>query len=1459
MHKILLTFLLLSLPLLLPAPARGQASDSTLWVPDGPVYTVAQSGNTLYLGGNFTHVQPRTGGGGVVNATDGQLVHNPRIDGTVLASAPDGNGGWYIGGEFSRVQGWSQPWLAHLRADGSLDKAWNPRLSGRVLALVLTGGKLYVGGEFTMVDGQPRRSLASLDAATGEVTGWDPGANSAVYSLAAVGSVIYAGGGFTSIGGQARNFVAALDAVSGQPSAWNPMPSQAIYALAVSGNVVYLGGIFNAVGGQYRQNLAAVDATTGQVTAWNPGVDRGVGTLVVAGSTVYVGGSFSTAGGQSRTNVAAIDAATGQATAWNPEVSINKVGISAIAVSGNTVYLGGNFTSIGTGVTNNVAAVDATTGRPTSWNPRTPVSGLLDMGATTISISGGNLFVGGDFTSIGGQARRNLAALDVVTGRPTAWNPGVDSLVTAVAVAGGRVYVAGGFVAIGGQSRRGLAALDTATGTTTAWNPGFQGYVSNMVAAGGTVYIGGGFSWTGEPVRKHLVALNAATGQLTSWNPNPNDAVEAIAVAGSTVYAGGSFLSIGGQARQYVAALDASTGLATAWNPHAKDRVSALALAGNTVYAGGAFTHIAGQSRSYLAAVDVTTGQATPWNPVLNNPVTELAAMNGTVYAGGHFTAVNGQGRIFLAAIDAASGQPTGWNPNLNAIPLVLSSYDGRLHVGGQFATNGGREPRGLLVFGSKKTPGFNLIRGNIYEDADGDCVKDANERGIPGRVVVAQPGNYFGTADSLGNYALSVDSGSYVVQQIIPASRLPVTRQLCPTGPAWYPVRFANYNNTVTGKDFANQTQLHTALSVSVSSWGRRRCFRSTTVVTYGNSGTGPAQGVKVYVKLPPHVVPVTASVPYRLDRDKNLVFDVGTLDADANGIIYLTDSVVCNNPSIRGLTQCTKVWITPDNPRPQSPEWDGSDIALKGACAGNGTVRLVLSNAGGAAMADSSAFRVYANAELALSRRYKLAQGDSLVLQVPANGRTLRLEADQRPAHPRKRQSSCTVEACGTDAGGQVSQGFVNLFPQDDEEPEVAIQCLPITDSFDPNDKAVSPRGVTDEHYTPTRSRLDYLIRFQNTGTDVAYKVVVVDTLSADLDVSTLQLGSVSHPCKVQVSGKGRPVLTFTFNNIMLPDSNANEPDSHGFIQFSVKPRAGLPEKTRIENFADIFFDYNEPVRTNTVFNRIYDVPPVVTEAARLDPAVICYRAPAAPSAGAARSVCTQDTVHLQATSPAFGKGNWRRISGGGALRETNNPASVVTGLAFGDNVFEWCVAADACGTDSLRARVTITRRQQPVTPTITRAGTDSLVCSPAGGNYAWYFDGAPLGLTTRTIRAAREGRYAVWTTDAAGCPSALSAPFAYVLTAVQPGAASRVELYPNPTTGRVAVVLPAGLGPQVHVTVYDALGRLVLSRRVLRPGAGDHREAFDLSACRPGVLLFRLQTPGGVVTRRVVRSSR
>jgi uncharacterized repeat protein (TIGR01451 family) len=133
-------------------------------------------------------------------------------------------------------------------------------------------------------------------------------------------------------------------------------------------------------------------------------------------------------------------------------------------------------------------------------------------------------------------------------------------------------------------------------------------------------------------------------------------------------------------------------------------------------------------------------------------------------------------------------------------------------------------------------------------------------------------------------------------------------------------------------------------------------------------------------------------------------------------------------------------------------------------------------------------------------------------------------------------------------------------------------------VTGSFDPNDKQATPKltiqNVSDGGY------IDYLVRFQNTGTDTAFNIVVTDTLSSLLNASSFQMIAASHPCKItQEADK----LAFEFINILLPDSNVNEPKSHGFIRFRVKPVSTVPVNTLIPNEADIYFDYNAPVLTN------------------------------------------------------------------------------------------------------------------------------------------------------------------------------------------------------------------------------------------------------------------------------------
>ncbi len=134
-------------------------------------------------------------------------------------------------------------------------------------------------------------------------------------------------------------------------------------------------------------------------------------------------------------------------------------------------------------------------------------------------------------------------------------------------------------------------------------------------------------------------------------------------------------------------------------------------------------------------------------------------------------------------------------------------------------------------------------------------------------------------------------------------------------------------------------------------------------------------------------------------------------------------------------------------------------------------------------------------------------------------------------------------------------------------------------VTGSFDPNEKVVQPSDI---FFLDIDDHLSYVIRFQNTGTDTAYNVVVTDTLSADLDMGAFLQGASSHPCTVEFLADR--VVRWTFADILLPDSGTNEVASHGFIGFDIKPAQDLGGGIYINNASDIYFDFNDPVRTNT-----------------------------------------------------------------------------------------------------------------------------------------------------------------------------------------------------------------------------------------------------------------------------------
>jgi len=165
------------------------------------------------------------------------------------------------------------------------------------------------------------------------------------------------------------------------------------------------------------------------------------------------------------------------------------------------------------------------------------------------------------------------------------------------------------FTTINGQARPYLAALDATTGTLIDWDPHPNGGVAALAMRDTTLYVGGGFSQIGTQVRHDLAAIDASTGRIIDWHPDVDGVVGVLAIDGTTLYAGGDFTSVDGWSRSCVAAVDAHTGGLISWGPHIESAgrcLSTLTAADGVVYAGGPFTSVDGTPHAYITALSMT-------------------------------------------------------------------------------------------------------------------------------------------------------------------------------------------------------------------------------------------------------------------------------------------------------------------------------------------------------------------------------------------------------------------------------------------------------------------------------------------------------------------------------------------------------------------------------------------------------------------------------------------------------------------------------------------------------------------------------------------------------------------------------------------------------------------------------------------------------------------------------------
>ncbi len=472
-------------------------------------------------------------------------------------------------------------------------------------------------------------------------------------------------------------------------------------------------------------------------------------------------------------------------------------------------------------------------------------------------------------------------------------------------------------------------------------------------------------------------------------------------------------------------------------------------------------------------------------------------------------------------------------------------------------------------------------ILGRVLQDTLANCLSDPGEPSLSGWIVKAEGalGTFYGVTNANGDYQILVKPGDIYNISAVALSTLWIP---CPLGQS---IAVANPGESFSIGDLLFQKLAGCPLlTVDISSGNLRRCFSNNQFnVSYCNNGTEPAEDAFVDVTLDPLFTPVSSSIPYTDQGGGVLRFDLGNVAVGECGFFSFTALLSCD--AVLGQTHCTEAHIYPDDPCiPPDIQWSGASLRISSQCQTD-SVRFTIENVGTGNMPNALEYLVVEDQVMLMAAPVQLDAGESTIISVPANGSTWRLEVEQEPFHPGQSRPAVSVEGCTT--AQSFSTGFVTIFPADDADEFVDIDCRENTGSYDPNDKQGFPKGYGASHYIRPGTPLEYQIRFQNTGNDTAFTVHIVDTLSAWLDPSTIRPGSSSHPYTWDLTGAG--VLSFLFENILLPDSNVNEPASHGFVKFTIDHKADAPLETVIENTGEIYFDFNDAIVTNTTFHRL------------------------------------------------------------------------------------------------------------------------------------------------------------------------------------------------------------------------------------------------------------------------------
>ncbi len=476
-----------------------------------------------------------------------------------------------------------------------------------------------------------------------------------------------------------------------------------------------------------------------------------------------------------------------------------------------------------------------------------------------------------------------------------------------------------------------------------------------------------------------------------------------------------------------------------------------------------------------------------------------------------------------------------------------------------------------------------NQISGTIKYFADGCDGLDSLAVPLDDWLVVAESADqtYFITTDSNGFYTAKVDTGTYTIKTLPPNNLWDVCE------PEIHIVALNQFYDTTEINFGVTAGADCPAMQVDVTTPYLINCENAIYTVSYCNLGPGIGEAAYIEVDIDEDLTFISSSIAPSSQDGSSLTFQLGDIGSMECGDFMITAQLACEG-IVNGQATLVSAHIYPDTVCEGVDNWSGASIQVSGECdTETGTMNFRIRNVGEANMIRQRNYFIVEDQIMFRTAPFQLPRFDEEVIPIQSiDGATYRLIAEQEEGHPGQSYPTVAIEGCVTE-GEPFNVGMVTQFPEDEANSFQAVDVQEVLAIGSGVLMRGYPKGYQDS-IIDQNTEIEYTIIFENTGSEIIDRVVIRDTMSSALDVSSITLGASSHPYEFEIYNDG--ILKITFDEIQLqPGGSTEEANSRGFVQFRIAQKPVNDVGIVIENGATVYFDYAAPQPTNVIRHTI------------------------------------------------------------------------------------------------------------------------------------------------------------------------------------------------------------------------------------------------------------------------------